>query len=243
MNRRGAQRAPKHASARAARGSESRVGGIIAEVRPDPAKPGCIAVRIRGRKPWRIDHESAETLGIAAGVTVDSDLLTRLDQAAANCAARLKLQGRLAVRPLSKAEAMSRLRRAGADGAYAAAVIARFMSLGWLDDARLAESVAAAEAARPVGRMRVVARVARRGIGAGDARKAADAAVASRRESQSELAEIAARSQLRKLPPGLDPETRWRRLLGFLARRGFDEFTARGAIDAVLGRNGQRAPD
>ena len=131
---------------------------------------------------------------------------------------------------------MSRLRRAGADGEYAAAVIARFEQLGWLDDARLAEAVASAEAARPVGRMRVVARVARRGINTSEARKAAEAAVASRRESQAELAEIAARSQLRKLPPALDLETRRRRLLGFLARRGFDEHTARGAIKAVLAK-------
>jgi len=214
-------------------------GAIISEVQPDAAKPGCIAVRIRGHKPLRIDDTDEIGRELAKGVKLDASLLARLVQAAANCKARLKLQSRLAVRPLSRMEASLLLRRAGAESEFSKSVIARFEQLGWINDERLAESVAASEAARPVGRMRVVARVARRGINSGQARKSADAAVSSRRETQAELAVIAATSQLRKLPPALDDPTRRRRLLGFLARRGFDEHTARQAIVNVMGRPGR----
>ncbi len=217
----------------------SAEGGVVTEVQPDAAKPGCVTVRVCGHKPWRIDDEDALSLGLGKGVTLDAALLRGLEQAAANCKARVKLQSRLAVRALSRMEASMLLRRAGAEGEFAKGVVARFEELGWIDDAKLAERVASNEAARPVGKMRVVARVARRGINSGEARRAADAAVAGRKESPRELAEIAARSQLRKLPPALDMDAMKRRLLGFLARRGFDEHTARETITAVLGRGGR----
>ncbi len=211
-------------------------GAVIAEVRPDPSKPGCVAVRVRGRKAWRIDEEDATVLRLRAGTLLIGTLPAQLEQAANNCQARLKLQSRLAVRPLSRMEASMLLRRAGAEQEFAKRVVTRFEQLGWINDARLAESVASNEAAKPVGRMRVVARVARRGINSGEARRAAESAVSARKESPLELAQIAAKSQLRKLPPALDVETRKRRVLGFLARRGFDEHTAREATAAVLGR-------
>lgn len=207
---------------------------IISDFRPDPAKPGCVVVRVRGQKPWRLDQDAATALRLAAGREIDEALLKRIEQAAANCKARLRLQSRLAVRALSRIEAQSLMRRAGAEQAYAAATVKDFEQRGWIDDARLAANVASNEAARPVGKMRVVARVARRGINSGEARRAADEAVAARTQSAAELAEIAARSQLRKLPPRLERDALKRRLLGFLARRGFDEYTARQAIDAVL---------
>ena len=210
---------------------------VISEVRPDPAKPGCIAVRARGYKPWRIDDDAATELDLRVGQRLDAPTLARLRQAAANCAGRLKLQTRLAVRPLSRMEAMVLLRRAGAEPEAAKRITQRFEQLGWINDSRLATNVASNEAAKPVGRMRVVARVARRGINSGEARKAADAAVAARRESPLELAIIAARSQIRKVAPGLDADTRKRRVLGFLARRGFDEHTAREAVKAVMGKD------
>jgi len=210
---------------------------VLSEVRPDPAKPGCISIRARGHKPWRIDDDAAAELDLHIGQRLDAPALAKLRQAAANCAGRLKLQARLAVRPLSRMEAMVLLRRAGAEPEAAKRITHRFEQLNWINDSRLAENVASDEAAKPVGRMRVVARVARRGINSGEARKAADAAVKSRCETPLELAVIAAKSQVRKLAPGLETDAKKRRVLGFLARRGFDEHTAREAVKMVLGKD------
>lgn len=216
---------------------------MVSEVRPDPAKAGCVLVRVRGHKPWRIEEADAAELGLTAGSVLGADAVVRLERAATNCRAGQKLRARLAVRALSRMEAGALLRRAGAEAGYARGVVDRFVELGWIDDARLAANVAGREAARAVGRMRVVARVARRGIDSGEARRAAEAAVSARRETPLELAMLAARTQVRKLPPGLEAEVRRRRVLGFLSRRGFDEHTAREAVAAVLGRGGQRGGD
>lgn len=211
-------------------------GSIVSEVRPDAGKPDCVTVRIRGHKPWRIDDTEAAALGLAKGTALTAELVAGLAQAATNCKARLKLRSRLAARPLSRMEASMLLRRAGAQAEYAHAIVERFVELGWIDDAKLAERVASNEAAKAVGQMRVVARVARRGINSGEARRAAESAVKARKESPLELATIAAQTQLRKLPPALEVDVMKRRVLGFLARRGFDEHTARQAVEAVLGR-------
>jgi len=188
---------------------------VLSEVRPDPAKPGCISIRARGHKPWRIDDDAAAELDLHIGQRLDAPALAKLRQAAANCL----------------------LRRAGAEPEAAKRITQRFEQLNWINDSRLAENVASDEAAKPVGRMRVVARVARRGINSGEARKAADAAVKSRCETPLELAVIAAKSQVRKLAPGLETDAKKRRVLGFLARRGFDEHTAREAVKMVLGKD------
>lgn len=211
-------------------------GSIISEVRPDASKPDCVTVRVRGHKPWRIDDTEAAALGLAKGTTLTAVLVAGLAQAAANCKARLKLRTRLAARPLSRMEASMLLRRAGAQAEYAQTVVERFEELGWINDAKLAERVASNEAAKAVGQMRVVARVARRGINSGEARRAAESAVKARKESPLELATIAATAQLRKLPPALEVDVMKRRVLGFLARRGFDEHTSRQAVESVLGR-------
>lgn len=208
---------------------------VISEVRPDPAKPGCVVVRIRGHKPWRLDADAAAALGLAAGRAVGDALRARIEQAAADCKARLRLQSRLAVRALSRVEALALMRRAGASGDYARATVEDFVQRGWIDDERLARSVAGAEAARPVGAQRVLAKVARRRVGSGLARVAAEEAVKARTRSALELAVAAARTQLRKLPPRLDAQARERRVLGFLARQGFDEHTARRAVREAAG--------
>jgi SOS response regulatory protein OraA/RecX len=231
-------RGRSRAGTKRGRGGEdvSAEGAVVSEIRAEAGKPGCVAVRVRGHKPWRIDDTEVGELGLAKGVVLDAPLLARLEQASANCKAKLKLRSRLATRPLSRMEASMLMRRAGADAQFIKGVVERFEELGWIDDAKLAERVASSEAARPVGKMRVVARVSRRGINSSEARRAADTAVAARKESPLRLAEIAANGQLRKLPPALDVEARRRRILGFLARRGFDEHTAREAVVRLLGR-------
>lgn len=240
MNGRGRGRVGRKTGGRAEKSPE---GTAITDVQPDAGKPGCVVVRSRGHRPWRIDDDAAADLGIARGRVIDAALLARLEQAAANTKARLKLQTRLATRQLSRLEAGVLMRKAGAEPDYGKRVIARFERLGWIDDAKLAEAVASHEAARPVGKMRVVARVARRGIGGNEARRAAESAVAARRESPLELAIIAAKSQVRKLPPRLDNDTKRRRVLGFLARRGFDEHTAREALEEVIRRGNDDGTD
>jgi len=136
----------------------------------------------------------------------------------------------LAVRERSIREIRDRLRRAGFDDADVDDAVDRLISSGLLDDERFARAVVRQEVTvRMAGRRAVGARLFARGVprevvgealeGLGDEEARADALAASRA------------GRLR----GLDPDVAFRRLVGFLARRGYAPSTARAAASRALG--------
>lgn len=134
-------------------------------------------------------------------------------------------------RERTRAELAERLDTAGFDRPTIDAALARLGSL--VDDARAAEAHAHRMTARgPVARPMLDARLEGLGVPTALADAAARAALPA---SDSRGAILAAETAARRLPPGLDKPSRWRRVLGALSRAGFDAEQASEAARRVLG--------
>lgn len=138
----------------------------------------------------------------------------------------------LGTRGRSRAEMLERLGKRGVSEAIAERVVADLERAGLMGDAALASEIAeAAERDRPAGRALVEAKLERAAVEA----SAREAAV--ERLPTDEVAKAVAllEAEVSRVPARLDAVTRWRRLLGLLRRRGFDEETAMEAARRVLG--------
>ncbi|MEN2737870.1 regulatory protein RecX [Microbacterium sp. X-17] len=137
---------------------------------------------------------------------------------------------KLRARPLSVTEAEGILRGEDAPGPAVAELLARFVDLGYLDDAALAERlVELATGRRGQGRHMIAQTLARRGI----PRPLADAALAGLPDDEDERALEFARTKARAMR-GLDTQTALRRLTGQLARRGYASSVALAAARRAL---------
>ncbi|MEZ6317436.1 MAG: RecX family transcriptional regulator [Phycisphaerales bacterium] len=104
-----------------------------------------------------------------------------------------------------------------------------------VDDATFAEQAAQSVLSRrPAGARFVEAKLRERGLDPTLARDAAREAMADR-DPRADAIALAERA-IRTMPAGLAPEVIRRRVMGRLARRGFDPDDAAAAIDRVLRR-------
>ncbi len=148
----------------------------------------------------------------------------------------------LAKRELSVREARARLLAWGADAPQAARLVKQFTTTGGLDDARAADAFCRAMLARrEVSRAWLLQALADHGISPQVAQHAADAALGMR--SPVEQARELAGTLAAKHPLGLALVARRRRLIGVLARRGFDEDTTLEAVNALLPEDADQPAD
>ncbi|MCC7196354.1 MAG: regulatory protein RecX [Gemmatimonadaceae bacterium] len=140
----------------------------------------------------------------------------------------------LALRPRAAQELARWLRDRGYDAAEVAAVVERLTAAGLLDDARFAEAFARSRLIdRRLSRRRVLAELARRGVGREVASAAVASVVADEGVDEREAAYLVAEKKYRSLA-GLDPAVAARRLTGFLARRGYGQDAIQGAVRRLL---------
>jgi regulatory protein len=132
--------------------------------------------------------------------------------------ARLICIRALTARARTRSELATTLRRRGIPDDAATVVLDRFTELGFIDDAALAaEFTQLAHAERGLSRRAVATKLQHRGV---DAAVIATAITAIDSESEYAAATSLATRKARSLT-GLDPQTRLRRLVGLLARRGY----------------------
>jgi regulatory protein len=142
--------------------------------------------------------------------------------------------GLLAVRPRSRRELELRLLRAGFDRDEVAQELERLSAVGLVDDRRFAESFAEhAVGTKLAGRRAVVAALSARGVD----RATIERTLAQVPGGEADRAVELARLRATRLT-GLPPEVAARRLVGFLARRGYEAGVARRAAAAALGLEG-----
>lgn len=178
--------------------------------------------------------EEVRALGIQVGVELDGEgeerLLSAVERGKAyDAAVRL-----LAVRGRSTQDIVTRLRQKGTRKDAVAHAVGQLEAAGLLDDARFAREYARMHADKGRGPARILADLARKGV----ERRVAERAVAEvggdddgeRRERLQALATKRV-AQLK----GLDRETARRRLVGYLARRGYPAVEVWEAVAAVLG--------
>jgi regulatory protein len=136
----------------------------------------------------------------------------------------------LAVRPRSRRELESRLRSAGFDTEMVAEELVRLQEVGLLDDERFAQEFAEqALGRRLTGRRAVASSLAAKGVSRPLIERALQDVVGDEDARAAELARSRA-SRLR----GLAPEVAYRRLVSFLARRGYEGSVARRAAASAL---------
>lgn len=205
----------------------ARISGLV----PDPRRPGAVRVQVGGGGMWTVPRDVAERERLAPGLLVDEAMAARLAEAAdAEGAYRAALRA-LERRPFAAGELGRRLRLKGHAPAAAAAAVERLLAQGLLDDAAFARSFVETRAPRGRGPARLRRDLAAMGVAA----PLIDAALAAHWPEGPDAALPAqlARRRAARLR-GLPRDAQRRRLLAFLARRGYTGPTAARAVREAL---------
>jgi regulatory protein len=141
----------------------------------------------------------------------------------------------LGVRARSREELRRRLSQAGYEAEEIEAALADLVRVGLIDDERFAREVASYQMGRrAVGRRAAFAALRRKGVDAGTAERIVEETAPP---DEEERAVQVARDRLRRMN-GLADDVAYRRLVGFLGRRGYDGGTAHGAARRALAEHG-----
>lgn len=206
----------------------SRITALI----PDARRAGAIRVDVEGTTLCVVAREDAEVLGLVPGMIAEPGLVEGLNAAADSEAAFRTALRALERRSFARADLGRRLVRKGHPSAAVDVALGRLLARGLLDDAVFAVGYAEVRSSRGRGPARV-----RRDLGAmGVERAVIDRAVAvvwppevDNGQRALELARGRA-GRLAKLPR----VAQRRRLLAFLARRGYTGDVAHQAVSQLV---------
>jgi len=211
--------------------------GRVSGVTPDARHPAAVRVSVDGRITWTITRAAAEALGLRAGVNVEEPLRLALTAAADEEAAWRAALRHLERRPFARADLARRLRQHAHPAAAVEAALLRADQAGLLDDARFARSYAETRAARGRGPDRLRRDLAAQGVARAVIERVLDELWPGG-EGSEEMARALARKRAAQLA-GLPVPTRRRRVMAYLARRGFSGGQARRVVGEVVGGGGQ----
>jgi regulatory protein len=204
----------------------------ITGLEPDPRRPGALRVMVDGRLFCTVHEGAAAAAALAIGAEWTVERSASAGRAADEEAAWRALLAALERRSFAAVELRRRLVRKGHPPEAAERAIGRALDAGLLDDALFARHYVESRAARGRGPARLRRDLAALGV----ARAHIDAALAEQwavPEDALALAGELARKRARQLA-GLPPEVRRRRLLAYLARRGFAGSAVSGLVAGVL---------
>lgn len=207
---------------------------VVTGIGESSRKDGRFVVELDGVAGPTVSIEIVERLGLRVGAVVDAAKLALLESEAAALGTYDRALNLLAFQARSARELRRRLVQKGEDPALADAAVARLVERGLLDDADFARQLTRSKVlGAGASKRRVQQELFKKGV----ARDTADAAIAEVFEDEQvdeqALVDEAARKKARSLSK-LDPETRRRRLYGFLARKGHDGEKIRLAMRAAL---------
>lgn len=212
-------------------GTEPQVP-ICTRIAPDPRRPDYRVVELDRGRFASLPAEAVDALGLTRGASLGDDALGRLHEladveAAWRAALRLEAQ-----RSHSRMDLRRRLLMKQHPPRAVEAALDRLAALGLQDDARFAESFARARLRRGRGPGRIVSDLLAQGIERRAAEHAAALAVAGEGIDVAAEARRLASARDRQLA-GLPAPERRRRLLAFLARRGFRGTLARELVQSL----------
>ena len=202
--------------------------GVVTAIEPDPRRAASVRVSTSAGVVYTIPADRIDTLGLAPGTILDQARTASLAAAADEEAALRAGLSALGRRSVARADLLRRLRRRGHPEAAAEIALERLDGMGLLDDLRYARNYVETRAERGRGPLRLKRDLLALGVQgsiieaalrtrwpSGDVEPDVPRALALRRSRQ--LGEL----------PRL---TKRRRLLAYLARRGY---TGRSASEAV----------
>ncbi len=206
----------------------------ITAIDPDPRRPEAVRVEIDGVRFGSITREVAAREGLVVGQPVDAELQERLGAAADVEAAFRTVLRALEVRSYARADLGRRLRRKGHAAASVEAALARAVELGLLDDGAFARTYVETRAARGRGPSRLTRDLLAMGV----ERSLIDRVVAAQWPEGSDRSAVPlalARKRVSQLG-SLPRQTKRRRLVAYLARRGFTGREVTEIVDQVVSR-------
>ena len=204
---------------------------FVTSIEPDSRGAGALRVSVNGRPFCTIPVATANELALRPGMVLDEMLRERLGQAADAQAAFRFILSSLARRGFARRDLERRLVHRGHPREAARSALDRATAAGLLDDRQFALSYAQVKTARGRGPARLLRDLFAMGVDRGIAEEAIAAAWAGEgKEAEASLALARKRAgQLGDIPR---PAKR-RRLLAYLARRGFAGHDVRATVSRV----------
>lgn len=195
-------------------------------------RSGWMEIQLDGASLLLLPHDQVLSLGLVAGDYMSPVDLERLERTAWGAEAMRIALRYLSVRPRSRRELTTRLRRKGLAAAAVQLTLERCDALGYLDDRAFAAAFARDRVRlRPCGLRRMKDDLRSRGVAEADAVAGIAEAMAEEDVSEHELLERVAERRMGALKQ-LEPEVARRRLFAFLSRRGFPPADVRRWIEA-----------
>jgi len=186
---------------------------------PEPQGAGSIRIEVDGERFGSVAPEVAREERLEVGRELDQALLARLAVSAeAEAAYRTALRA-VERRPFARADLGRRLRRKGHAPEAVEAALARLTERGFLDDAAFAANYVETRAARGRGPLRLARDLAAMGVERGVIDRAL-AAHTRDAEPAGDVPRALAAKRAAQLS-GLPRQVKRRRVLAYLARRGF----------------------
>ena len=198
----------------------------------DPRSPGTVCLEIDGARFGTVPRELVSAEGLAVGQTVGAELHERLGAAAdIEAAYRTALRG-LELRSYARGDLARRLQRKGHPRQAIEVALERITGLGLLDDEAYARTYVQTRAARGRGPSRLIRDLLSMGVQRSliDRALIAEWPEGSDRTSMPKALATKRAAQLGALPR----QTKRRRLVAYLARRGFCGRDVTDLVEAVL---------
>jgi regulatory protein len=208
------------------------IASTITAVEPDPRRPGAVRLEIDGARFGVIPREVVGAEGLMVGRVVDAGLQERLGAAADIEAAYRTALRCLELRAYARSDLGRRLIRKGHPREAVEAALGRVMDLGLLDDAAYARGYVRTRAARGRGPSRLTRDLLAMGV----QRSLIDSALAAEWPEGSDTSSvplILATKRAAQLGP-LPRQTKRRRVLAYLARRGFSGRDVTDMVEKVV---------
>ncbi len=192
----------------------------ITDVLPDSRAPGYLIIEVDGARFASLPAEMVVSLGIRTGEQLDQERLATLTRVADVEAAHQVAMRLLANRPRAVKDMLRQLKNRGHNPSAAAVAVGRLEANGLLNDLEFARHFTRVRSEKGHGPLRLISDLLARGVDKRLAERAVYETIeAEDIDPQAQARALAAKrsGQLGDLPP----ETKRRRLLAYLGRRGF----------------------
>jgi regulatory protein len=206
---------------------------VVTALDPDPRRAGTLRIEIGGERFGSVPDDVAAVIGLVRGLSITPELRDRLAAAADEEAAYRTVLRSLERRAFARFDLGRRLRRKGHPSVAVEAALERAALIGLLDDAAFAANYVQTRTARGRGPARLAADLMAMGV----ERSLIDRAIAAEWNEDADRSSIprklaeARAARLRTLPVAV----RRRRVLAYLARRGFTGRDVTQMVGQVVG--------
>ncbi|HWH04383.1 MAG TPA: regulatory protein RecX [Gemmatimonadales bacterium] len=207
---------------------------ICTGLAPDPRRPGYRVVEVDRGRFASLPDDALRPLALVVGAEITPEIRGTLDtlaevEGAYQAAVRLER-----LRSHAKRDLRRRLLQKQHRGEVVDQAIARLEWTGIIDDRRFAETFARAKLARGRGPSRVLRDLLTQGVDRRLAEQAVAAGVEQEGVDPARAARTAAERRVKQLTD-LPPATKRRRLMAYLARRGFGGSETRDLVRELCG--------